>query len=151
MFVICILTGEIKIFIIIYYYYYYFMLLACTLIYICRWKMTTFNITVKKQMRTLHSDLECWKWGEINYWFWSICFSALSVSRDTYSQYLNHLNLLFYLRCKDVSVWFSYCSFCCCLLKLFVVCCFFLLFFRRYFKDMPQIALDKKSNFEYIE
>ena len=24
-------------------------------------------------------------------------------------------------------------------------------FFRRYFKDMPQIALDKKSNFEYIE
>ena len=22
---------------------------------------------------------------------------------------------------------------------------------RRYFKDMPQIALDKKSNFEYIE
>lgn len=29
--------------------------------------------------------------------------------------------------------------------------CYFLLFSRRYFKDMPQIALDKKSNFEYIE
>ena len=29
--------------------------------------------------------------------------------------------------------------------------CYFLMFSRRYFKDMPQIALDKKSNFEYIE
>ena len=25
------------------------------------------------------------------------------------------------------------------------------LFYRRFFKDMPQVALDKRSNFEYLE
>ena len=34
---------------------------------------------------------------------------------------------------------------------LIITDCYFLMFSRRYFKDMPQIALDKKSNFEYIE
>ena len=28
---------------------------------------------------------------------------------------------------------------------------YFLYAFRKYLKDMPQIALEKKSNFEYIE
>ena len=28
---------------------------------------------------------------------------------------------------------------------------FFSIYFRRFFKDMPHVALDKKSNMEYIE